>query len=60
MLFKKEHEKIYITRVNVETGRSLGYLPGDKDEKISPYLQGFKDNVYMMERKTHKSLVCGM
>ena len=46
MVFKKEHDRISITRVNVETGRSLGYLPGDKDDKLSPYLQGFKDNIY--------------
>lgn len=46
MLFKKEFSKVYITRVNVETGRSMGYLPGEMDDKLNPYLQGFKDNVY--------------
>lgn len=46
MLFKKRYKNVYITRVNVETGRSMGYLPGDKDEKLSVYLQGFRDNVY--------------
>ena len=31
-------EKIIITRPTVENGRGLGYLPGNKDEKIHPYL----------------------
>lgn len=46
MIFKRKYEKVFITRVNIETGRSMGYLPGDKDEKLNPYLQGFKNNVY--------------
>jgi phosphate starvation-inducible PhoH-like protein len=30
--------KIIITRPTVEAGRGLGFLPGNKDEKIQPYL----------------------
>lgn len=46
LLFKREYRKVFVTRVNVETGRSMGYLPGTQDDKLSPYLQGFKDNTY--------------
>ena len=34
-----------VTRANVETGRSLGFLPGTLDEKFNPYLEAFKENL---------------
>ena len=37
-LLENRIEKIIITRPTVENGRGLGFLPGDKDEKIHPYL----------------------
>lgn len=37
-LLESKIEKIIITRPTVENGRGLGYLPGNKDEKIHPYL----------------------
>jgi phosphate starvation-inducible PhoH-like protein len=37
-LLENKIEKIIITRPTVENGRGLGFLPGDKDEKIHPYL----------------------
>lgn len=40
-LFYKRVDKIVITRPNVETGRSLGFLPGELDEKFAPYLEPF-------------------
>lgn len=45
LFFKKEVEKILVTRANVETGRSLGFLPGTLDEKFNPYLEAFKENL---------------
>lgn len=46
MLFKKEVSKICITRANVVTGRDMGFLPGDIDDKLNPYLEAFKENLY--------------
>lgn len=40
-LFHKRISKIILTRPNVETGRSLGFLPGDLSEKFAPYLAPF-------------------
>lgn len=37
-LLENKIEKIIITRPTVENGRGLGFLPGNKDEKIHPYL----------------------
>lgn len=46
LFFQKEVEKINVTRANIETGRSLGYLPGSLDEKFNPYLEAFKENLF--------------
>jgi phosphate starvation-inducible PhoH-like protein len=46
LMFQKEVSKIYVTRANIETGRSLGYLPGSIDEKFNPYLEAFKENLF--------------
>lgn len=46
LFFQKEVSKIYVTRANIETGRSLGYLPGSIDEKFNPYLEAFKENMF--------------
>lgn len=36
-------DKIIITRPAVEAGESLGFLPGELEEKFDPYLQPFRD-----------------
>jgi phosphate starvation-inducible PhoH-like protein len=44
-LFKKQCDKILVTRAAVETGRTLGYLPGSLNEKFDPYLEAFMENL---------------
>lgn len=44
-LFKKQCEKIYVTRATIEVGNSLGFLPGSLDEKFNPYLEAFMENL---------------
>lgn len=44
-LFKKQCEKVFITRATIEVGNSLGYLPGGLDEKFNPYLEAFQENL---------------
>lgn len=41
-LFHRNISKIILTRPNVETGRGLGFLPGELDEKYAPYLDPFE------------------
>lgn len=43
MLLDHEIEQIVITRPAVDAGESLGFLPGELDEKFEPYLQPFRD-----------------
>jgi phosphate starvation-inducible PhoH-like protein len=40
--------RIVLTRPAVEAGESLGFLPGDLEEKISPYLRPLYDALYEM------------
>jgi len=44
-LFHRRINKIILTRPNIETGRGLGFLPGELEEKYAPYLEPF-DNVF--------------
>lgn len=44
-LFKKEVEKILISRPVIEVGKTLGYLKGDQDEKVKPYIEPVYDNL---------------
>lgn len=44
-LFHRKVQKIILTRPNVETGRGMGFLPGELEEKYAPYLQPF-DSVF--------------
>jgi len=44
--------RIILTRPAIEAGESLGFLPGDMVEKVSPYLRPLYDALYdMMEAK---------
>ncbi len=43
MLQAKRVKKIILTRPAVEAGEKLGFLPGDMEEKINPYLRPLYD-----------------
>lgn len=45
-LKNKEVEKIILTRPAVEAGERLGFLPGDLQEKVAPYLRPLYDALY--------------
>jgi len=45
-LRKKEVSRIILTRPAVEAGERLGYLPGDLQSKIDPYLRPLYDALY--------------
>ncbi|MBI5145187.1 MAG: PhoH family protein [Candidatus Omnitrophica bacterium] len=47
-LNKQEARRIILTRPAIEAGESLGFLPGDMYEKISPYLRPLYDALYDM------------
>lgn len=45
-LKRREVERIVLTRPAVEAGEKLGFLPGDLQEKIDPYLRPLYDGLY--------------
>jgi phosphate starvation-inducible PhoH-like protein len=45
-LNKKQVETIHVTRAAIETGHSLGFLPGTLNDKFDPYLEAFIENLY--------------
>ena len=48
MLQDKKVERIILTRPAVEAGEALGFLPGDLQEKLLPYLRPLYDAIYDM------------
>jgi phosphate starvation-inducible PhoH-like protein len=42
----KEVNRIILTRPAVEAGEKLGFLPGDLQEKVDPYLRPLYDSLY--------------
>jgi len=59
LILNKDIKKVYLTRPAVESGRPIGFLKGDLEEKMAPYiasyLRGFEDGMgrghfdYMMK-----------
>jgi phosphate starvation-inducible PhoH-like protein len=47
-LAQKEVKRIVLTRPAVEAGEKLGFLPGDLQEKVSPYLRPLYDALHDM------------
>jgi phosphate starvation-inducible protein PhoH and related proteins len=47
-LEKEQVKRIVLTRPAVEAGENLGFLPGDIDQKIDPYLRPLYDALYQI------------
>ncbi|WP_089859704.1 PhoH family protein [Halanaerobium salsuginis] len=45
-LLNNEVNRIVLTRPAIEAGESLGFLPGDMQDKVDPYLRPLYDAVY--------------
>ncbi|MCS6873432.1 MAG: PhoH family protein [Pyrinomonadaceae bacterium] len=45
-LFQKKVSRIILTRPAVEAGEKLGFLPGDLQEKVDPYLRPLYDALF--------------
>ena len=46
MLLEKKVERIILSRPAVEAGERLGFLPGDMNDKIDPYLRPLYDSLH--------------
>lgn len=47
-LLNNQYERLILTRPAVEAGEKLGFLPGDLQQKINPYLRPLYDALYEM------------
>jgi phosphate starvation-inducible PhoH-like protein len=47
-LLSKKVKRLILTRPAVEAGESLGFLPGDLEQKVNPYLRPLYDALYSM------------
>lgn len=45
-LLDNEYERLILTRPAVEAGERLGFLPGDLQQKVNPYLRPLYDALY--------------
>lgn len=50
-------ERVILTRPAVEAGEALGFLPGDLQEKILPYLTPLYDAMYVMIGKDQTAML---
>jgi phosphate starvation-inducible PhoH-like protein len=51
LLFKKEIEKIIITRPTVVAGEDIGFLPGDINSKLAPFTAPVYENMHRLYDK---------
>jgi phosphate starvation-inducible PhoH-like protein len=51
LLFKKDIEKVIITRPTVVAGNDIGFLPGDINEKLAPFTAPVYENMYRLYNK---------
>ncbi len=47
-LMNKRVDRLILTRPAVEAGENLGFLPGDLEQKVNPYLRPLYDALYSM------------
>lgn len=45
------YKKLYVSRPVVQIGKDIGALPGTKEEKLSPYIQPYFDNLEVLFSK---------
>ena len=48
MLTERKVERLVLTRPAVEAGERLGFLPGDLQQKVDPYLRPLYDALHML------------
>lgn len=49
-----KYEKLIIMKPIVSVGKDLGILPGTKEEKLSPYLASYYDNINFLMKNSQK------
>ncbi|HTN67593.1 MAG TPA: PhoH family protein [Burkholderiaceae bacterium] len=50
VLETKTYSEIIVTRVTVPVGEDIGFLPGTEEEKMSPWMGAFDDNLEVLNK----------
>ncbi|MFZ6710373.1 PhoH family protein [Undibacterium sp. TC9W] len=50
VLETKTYNEIIVTRVTVPVGEDIGFLPGTEEEKMSPWMGAFDDNLEVLNK----------
>ncbi len=50
VLETKQYNEIIVTRVTVPVGEDIGFLPGTEEEKMSPWMGAFDDNLEVLNK----------
>lgn len=50
---ERRYQKLLITKPVIPVGRDIGFLPGDKDEKLRPWVQPIYDNLEFLFDAKH-------
>ncbi len=45
---EKKYDKIYLIKPTIEVGESLGFLPGDVEDKVDPYVRYLRSLIYKL------------
>lgn len=54
VISRETHKKMIVARPVVHMGQDLGYLPGDLNEKLAPWMQPIMDNIEFLFDNNHK------
>jgi PhoH-like ATPase len=55
VLETKTYNEIIVTRVTVPVGEDIGFLPGTEEEKMSPWMGAFDDNLEVLNKSDSDS-----
>lgn len=51
----RKYEKLMIMKPIISVGKDLGTLPGDKSEKLNPYLASYYDNINFLMKNSRQN-----
>jgi PhoH-like ATPase len=55
VLETKVYNEIIVTRVTVPVGEDIGFLPGTEEEKMSPWMGAFDDNLEVLNKSDNEA-----
>ncbi|MDR0934038.1 MAG: PhoH family protein [Burkholderiaceae bacterium] len=54
VLDAKRYNEVIVTRVTIPVGEDIGFLPGTEEEKMSPWMGAFDDNMEVLNKTSHQ------